>query len=255
MKNDRFVLNKEIIKKNFSKSAASYDQFADLQRQMMGKVFSLVNKEYPAILDLGCGTGALVGMLADKYPASRIVGIDFAPGMIEYAKSIISYPNVSFTVEDAEKLSFKGDEFDLVVSSAALQWMDYKAGIKEAARVLKPGGKFVFATFGPKTLQELRKIGLSVNDFPTQNELEEILGMYFKNISLQTKVVMHKYSTVFDLFRYLKAIGARYHSSSLDKGLLTRRRLLSLLPFANNNIEVSYEILYSVCELAVPLVS
>jgi len=242
-------LNKDIIKKNFSKSAGTYDQYADLQRQMMGKVFSLLDKEYPAMLDLGCGTGALVGMLADKYPASRIVGIDFAPGMIECAKSIVSSPNVSFAVEDAEKLSFNPAEFDLVVSSAALQWMEYKTGIKEAARVLKPGGKFVFATFGPKTLQELRKTGLSVNDFPAPNELEEIIGKYFKNINLQTEVVMHKYSSIFDLFKYLKAIGARYHASSLDKGLLTRKKLLSLLPFSGSSIEVSYEIVYGFGEL------
>ena len=248
------TLNKQTIKNNFSKSAASYDQYADLQRQMMGKVLSLVDKEYPAILDLGCGTGVLAGMLAEKFSASRIVGIDFAPGMVEYAKKIFNAPNVSFSVDDAENLSFKTAEFDLVVSSAALQWMDYKEGIKEAARVLKQGGKFVFATFGPKTLQELRKTGLSVNDFPAQNELEEILGIYFKNINLQTEVVMHKYSTIYDLFKYLKAIGARYHASSKDKGLLTRKRFLSLLPFAKTNIEVSYEILYGACELTVPFV-
>lgn len=254
MKNDGFILNKNTIKKNFSKSAGTYDQFADLQRQMMVKVFSLVDREYPAILDVGCGTGALVGMLAVKYPSSRIVGIDFAPGMVEYATKTINFPNVSFAVEDAEKLSFKAAEFDLVVSSAALQWMDYRVGIKEAARVLKPGGKHIFATFGPKTLQELRKTGLSVNDFPTQDELEKILRQYFRKFNLQTEVVLHKYATIFDLFKYLKAIGARYHASPKDTGLLTKNKLLSLLPFSNSGIEVSYEIVYGACTLAVPFV-
>ncbi|MDI6732088.1 MAG: malonyl-ACP O-methyltransferase BioC [Candidatus Margulisbacteria bacterium] len=240
-------LNKNIIKENFSKSAANYDQSANIQRQMLEKVFSLVDHEYQTILDVGCGTGALVKLLADKYPSSQIVGIDFAPGMIKCANLKIIKPNVKFAVEDGEKLPFEPAKFDLVVSSAALQWMDYRAGIKEAVRVLKPGGKFIFATFGPRTLQEGRRAGLSVNTFPAQSDLEQTLQQCFKAVNLQSEVVIHKYANIFELFKYLKEIGARYPASSKNNGLLTKNKLLSMFPVSDSGIEVSYEILYGVC--------
>src|SRR5688572_15477880 len=63
------------------------------------------------VLDVGCGTGSLSATLA-LTGASKIVGIDPSRGFIEYARTQISDPRVTFDVGDAENLPYPNDSFD-----------------------------------------------------------------------------------------------------------------------------------------------
>ena len=62
---------KERIRDNFSKSAANYDQYAHLQKKMSDFIFKLITKDHEKILDIGCGTGLLIGKIAEKYPNQK----------------------------------------------------------------------------------------------------------------------------------------------------------------------------------------
>jgi len=110
-------MDKDKIRDNFSKSALTYDQCADVQLEMMEMLLKKIfcRDDYKHILDIGCGTGRLASILSSRFPSAKIVGIDIAPGMIEIASSRIKNENVSFYVEDGESLSFKNKQFDLVV--------------------------------------------------------------------------------------------------------------------------------------------
>ena len=97
------------------------------------------------VLDVGCGTGFLLRLLAARLPeAGRLIGIDAAPGMIAVAKSMADDPRLSFSEGVAEKLTYPDDSFDLVVSSVSFDhWEDQGAGIGECARVLGSSGQLV----------------------------------------------------------------------------------------------------------------
>jgi ubiquinone/menaquinone biosynthesis C-methylase UbiE len=95
-----------------------------------------------AILDVGCGTGSLLRMAADRFPAATRTGIDPAERMIEVAAN--ADPAARFVVAPAERLPFDDDTFDLVISTNSFHnWPDQPAGIIEIGRVLAPGGMLV----------------------------------------------------------------------------------------------------------------
>ncbi|MGO8826690.1 MAG: class I SAM-dependent methyltransferase [Acidimicrobiales bacterium] len=97
------------------------------------------------VLDVGCGTGFLLRLLADRLPeAERLLGIDAAAGMIAVAKSKANDPRLSFSEGVAEKLPYPDESFDLVVSSTSFDhWEVQGAGLSECGRVLAPGGHLV----------------------------------------------------------------------------------------------------------------
>jgi ubiquinone/menaquinone biosynthesis C-methylase UbiE len=110
------------------------------------------------VLDVGCGTGYLLRLLAERYPqATELAGIDAAPSMIETAEQAAEDERLRFTVGVAERLPYPDDIFDLVVSTTSFDhWADQQAGLRECARVLAPGGHLMLADlFSPLLLPSL----------------------------------------------------------------------------------------------------
>lgn len=228
--------HKQQVIASFSRSAAQYDRHADIQKKMMIGLLKRLPADRRLVLDLGSGTGELAKKLT-----GRIIGVDIAPGMVRVAKQKIKQKNISFKVADAERLPFKRESFDLVVSNASVQWMDLRRVAKEASRVLRSNGEFCFATFGPKTLKEIKKAGLSVNDFPDQRELQQILSRYFSRIEISSGLIKRKYRNIFELCKYLKAIGAQNPKRVTRRGLLTRSALGKMF---ETGLTVTYQIYY-----------
>jgi trans-aconitate 2-methyltransferase len=90
------------------------------------------------VIDLGCGTGELTEMLAERLPDSDVLGIDSSPEMLEHAKPK-ERPGLSFELRSIEELS---GEWDLVFSNAAIQWVKGHAQlIPKLLLSVKPGGQ------------------------------------------------------------------------------------------------------------------
>ncbi|MGI0017470.1 MAG: class I SAM-dependent methyltransferase [Nitrosotalea sp.] len=104
------------------------------------------------VLDVGCGTGYLVRMLAEIVgPDGSVVGVDAAPEMVAYAASRSrSAANASFEVGSAGALSFPDSTFDAVLSSLTMHHLapaEQLPAVREMRRVLKPGGRLLIAEF------------------------------------------------------------------------------------------------------------
>lgn len=97
------------------------------------------------VLDLGCGTGYLIRTLAARYPdAEQLVGIDAAPQMVQTAAATANDNRLQFSVGVAEQIDHPDQTFDLIVSTTSFDhWSDQLAGLRECARVLRPGGRLV----------------------------------------------------------------------------------------------------------------
>ncbi len=98
------------------------------------------------VLDLGCGGGHVSFTLAPF--SGEVVAYDLSPDMLKAVKGEAErrgLGNISTRQGVAEKLPFENAAFDWVVSRySAHHWQDMAAGVREARRVLKPGGTAIF---------------------------------------------------------------------------------------------------------------
>lgn len=121
-----------------------------------------------AILDIGCGDGALTARLASKAPLGTIVGIDSSAAMIEHANTTYSASGVNlvFMQHECSRLDQKPDDmivwegaWDWVWSNSTFHWLlrhqDTRATLfEDVHRLLKPGGRVVFECGGAGTVPE-----------------------------------------------------------------------------------------------------
>ena len=103
---------------------------------------------YPKALELGCGTGFFMLNLMQAGVISQGYVTDISPGMVEVAVRNAAGLGleVQGRVADAESIPYDDNSFDLVVGHAVLHHIpEVEIALKEVLRVLKPGGRFVFA--------------------------------------------------------------------------------------------------------------
>lgn len=125
--------------------AADYDQrwaryVAATNRALLGAL----DDELPGrrLLDVGCGSGALLAALAARYPPLGLAGVDLSPVMLAVAKRRL--PEARLVHADAGRLPFATDAFDTVVSASSLHyWPEPERALAEIARVLRPNGRIV----------------------------------------------------------------------------------------------------------------
>lgn len=99
-----------------------------------------------SLLDVGCGTGRLLRAAALRWPDAQLIGVDPAQGMVDVARQLT--PGVTIHRGLAESLPLPNATVDLVFSTLSFHhWHDQAAGVREIARVLRPGGHFVLADF------------------------------------------------------------------------------------------------------------
>jgi len=131
------------------KWSISYDERCiRYARERFVKIAGTRGWPYPKALELGCGTGFFLLNLKQAGVLDEAHVTDISPGMVEVARR--NARGLGFEVEgrvaDAEAIPYGDGEFDLVVGHAVLHHIpDVQLALREVLRVLRPGGRFVFA--------------------------------------------------------------------------------------------------------------
>jgi len=112
------------------------------------ELVAAVARQNPAkILDLACGSGDVTTMLQKAVPKAQVVGLDFSRPLLTQAKG---RGLTELAEADALMLPFSDGSFDAVTIAFGLRnFSDRIAGLKEIARILKPGGVFGLLEFSP----------------------------------------------------------------------------------------------------------
>lgn len=137
------------------------------------------------VLDIGCGSGEITASVYERLHGD-VVGIDISDRMIEHCKGKYHGKNLYFGVGDMLDLSFKSEQFDLVLSLSIIEWVEgYEKGIAEAARVLRPGGQWIVSL--PNWASPFRKMELIKRLFSGQSYVKyqknHVSISEFKNIA------------------------------------------------------------------------
>lgn len=256
-------LSKLNIKKSFDAAATTYNEAAFIQSQasenLVNKFNKLSLKKLPEkIADLGSGTGYLAKQLAIQFPQADISCVDFSNKMLKQAQNYTEYKNISYINADYDYLPFGPNSMDLICSNFALQWsVDLNQTLCELARILKSNGYCLFTTLGPQTLRELNNSWLKIdsdkhaNEYNNLEEIKKYLNAHDMDIlHAESHITAMYFSTVQDIMRNLKAVGANYVINKKSKSLMTRRSFNLLVKYYEayrnhiNLLPMSYEIIY-----------
>ena len=261
---------KPAVRRSFGNAAKSYDGNAFLQREIANRLFERLDyiKLQPAnVLDVGCGTGYATAKLRERYAEANIIGLDLAPQMLAAARAQAKSaswlkrvtgraPSMSWLCGDTETLPLKTESIDFVISNLTLQWCDPEIVAKEVSRVLKPNGLFMFTTFGPDTLKELRAAFRAIDDKPHVNKFVDmhdigdiLVNAGFADPVMDQEIITLTYTDLKPLLKELKGIGAHNVLKGRSTGLMGRdswqRMVTAYEAFRKNErLPATYEVVY-----------
>jgi MPBQ/MSBQ methyltransferase len=114
----------------------------DAAQMLVDKLVALVPKSQHRILDVACGQGGTTERLAHHFPNAEITGINISENQLNAAKKNV--PKCTFIEMNAEHLAFDDASFDTILCiEAAFHFDSRETFLKEAFRVLKPGGSLI----------------------------------------------------------------------------------------------------------------
>jgi malonyl-CoA O-methyltransferase len=153
------------LKRLYDETAVFYDKrYTEIQRAKHRVVLKYIPKRANRVLDLGCGTGLLLGELCKR--ARLVVGVDVSEEMLQKARARSEIAKL--IAADADNLPFRNGVFDCVVSVTLLQNMpDPARTVRELTRVLRRNGVGILTSLKRKhsveTLRSwVKRAGLEV---------------------------------------------------------------------------------------------
>lgn len=208
----------------------------------------LTNDKIENLLELACGTGRLTNHLSRLIaPDGKLVATDLNQAMIDIAKTKVQNEKIEWKVVNAQDLPFADAQFDHIICQFGVMFFpDKEKSFREALRVLRPGGKYIFNTWetvekNPRietiwqTVLEvfpndppefLRKGPYAFND---QQEIENLLlNAGFKNIRIDTVAKTSKYNSPDDLINGFTE-GTTLYNYLKEKTAESRQQLKALL--------------------------
>jgi malonyl-CoA O-methyltransferase len=163
------LIPRQRIARSFGRAVRTYDQFAELQRQVALRLLDMLGADRgkdaraaQCILDAGCGTGFCTAALQARYPGATVIALDLAEPMARATQHRVL--DAVPLCADIQQLPLRAAQFDVVLSSLTIQWCsELRALFAELYRVTRIGGRVLLSTFGPATLRELREAWASVD--------------------------------------------------------------------------------------------
>ena len=160
------------------------------------------------VLELGCGNGALWSDNSERIPAhSQITLTDISEGLLEETRiklnkeldPVVAEKSLSvvFCTCDCRNIPIENEQFDIIIANHLLFYIEEREQVyQEVLRVLKPGGRFIASTYGPKHMQEITTLVQEFHPSITlaDKELYEIFGLqngadelrpYFSSLEIQ----------------------------------------------------------------------
>ena len=208
---------KDLVSKFFNNTSNSYDKivhYTTLGKDSFWKrkILEQLSTE-KTVLDLACGTGILTKQIAKKLPQAEIVGVDITKNYLEKAKEkLISFQNISFVNQDAEKLNL-GKKFDCITASYLPKYCTADVLIKNCLEHLNVGGKIILHDF----------------TYPKNRLMQKIWNFYFQLLHLSGFFISDWKQVFVDLPELIRTTNwvKEYEDTMNDYGLKIYRQDLT----------------------------
>lgn len=208
------------IRRAFSDSALQYDVLAGLHKEIGRELLAkaAAHEGNGPILDVGMGTGWLTGRLKNYFPDARVVGIDFAAGMVDVAK--MREKDCAILQADARHMPFKENTFDMITSNLAYQWVgNLPEAFASCHAVLRTEGKLHLTMFGYSTFQELfealektrdaAKGNIALPRLADRGQISDaLIKSGFRDVNVEEEYIKVHFQDMPALVKWIKDIGA-----------------------------------------------
>ncbi len=238
------------IQKYFDQAKDTYKQEAHIQKIVARECLQFVSKNhFDWVLEIGAGGGLLTEAATSRLKSKHYVAIDLSLAMLK----TIQKKDLIQIQADGERLPFKPESFDLLLSSSTMQW--YQKGVHSIAenlKFLKKNGQFALAFFVRGTFRELAYAS-EVTGFGSVYPLDaartyiDFFSRLNINFEASQKTYTIYYPSVRDFLQSHKKTGARY---TRQKKALSKKRYLDFCKIytrtfgERGKIPVTYEVLY-----------
>jgi len=151
------------------------------------------------MLDIGCGGGQTIRLLAEKAPAGHVDGVDYSPASVAVARRtnarLIQAGRVDVQQGSVSRLPFPDASFDLVTAvETHYYWPDLASDLREVLRVLRRGGRFaiIAETYKGRRMDWLYRpvmqLLLRATYLTLQEHREAIAGAGFSDVEVRSEV-------------------------------------------------------------------
>ena len=223
------VPDRSRIRRRYERAAGSYAAKARIEAEMAARLMErteFMNLEPGRVLDGGCGVGGSFAALAERFPQALLTGGDFARGMLRTARA--GAARALLAGIDLERLPFADGSFGVYWSNACLHLLPSPLrALREAHRVLEDEGLFIFSTFGPDTLKEVRSAFAGIDGaehvlgFADMHDLgDELRRTGLADPVMETEELVVLYARPEDLADELRQSGASNAAAGARKALL-----------------------------------
>ncbi len=170
------------------------------------------------VLELGVGTAIMAVKLAQRIGSrGHITGIDVNPRMLKSAnekKRTLSLSNLEFEKMRMEKLRFPDNSFDHVISNFGVCCaFNYDKTLREAYRVLRPGGKLTYNHEGPRETEASRVFSEIFSKYKTKSPSRK-LRKKREATAIHSRMIGH-YTDPFAVLTKMQRIGFRNPEASI----------------------------------------
>lgn len=242
-----------------------------LRREIASRMFdrlALVKTSPRQVLDAGCGSGADIAHLQQRYPAAQLIGLDAVPAMLASAggvqvpRSLLSRllpakAGIDLVCADFGDLPFGQNSIDLVWSNLALHWHPQPDRVfAEWRRALRVDGLLMFSTFGPDTFRELRSAFAAMDETPHTLPFvdmhdfgDQLVEVGFTTPVMDMELITVTYDTIEAMLADVRAFGGN-PLATRRRGLVGRaawqrmRDALEAQRRPDGKLGLSFEIIY-----------
>jgi len=196
------------VVQEFSRFAHEYDTYNMIQAKVATALVSILPKQsYKNIIDIGCGSGEVYKNLqAQAIETERFVGLDSSSEMLTLhpENARVTTICVNFNEKDFLK-EIPKFEYDLVLSSSALQWSTNLSYTLGNLSTLSP--HFYGAVFTSGTFKTLHQTGNVKSPIYSVDTVQDAIKTYYSNVHFKVQHYRLEFESTRDMFKYIKQSG------------------------------------------------
>ncbi len=202
-------IEQNVLRRRFARHLGTYAENTPVQRDMasalLRKLISVSDvRRFRRILEIGCGTGGLTRRIESELFYDELLAIDLVPECEAFHRD---RERTRFLAADAERDELPGP-FELVISSAALQWFrEPERAPTRLAALSAPGSWCAVATFGPENLREVAAVSGAGLRYVPLPELGARFEPFFELAELGGEIRTLVFPSPAEVLRHLKLAG------------------------------------------------